>query len=201
MKETKVFLLLNGEKPKKLPDLSGYGFVCVTDGAANWLKDNKVIPDLLSGDFDSLTEKVEAKEIIETLDQDFTDFEKILAILDEKGYLNIDIFGASGKEQDHFLGNLQVGLKWKEKLKLNFIDNYGSYFFTDKRVVLNEVEGKTISLIPFFEANNIKTEGLAYPLKNEDLNFLDRIGTRNKAIANKVVVEYSSGELLIFVNH
>ena len=201
MKETKVFLLLNGEKPKKLPDLNDYDFVCATDGAANWLKDNEVIPDLLSGDFDSLTEEVNAKEVIETLDQDFTDFEKMLAILYKRGYTNVEVFGASGKEQDHFLGNLQIGLKWKEKLKLNFIDNYGSYFFSSKKVVLNEVENKTISLIPFFEANNIKTEGLAYPLKSEDLNFLDRIGTRNKAIANKVIVEYSSGELLIFVNH
>ena len=55
MKSKKVFLLLNGDKPKILPDLSIYNLICATDGAYQFLKENNINPNFISGDFDSLT--------------------------------------------------------------------------------------------------------------------------------------------------
>lgn len=201
MKTNKVFLLLNGEQPKKLPIFSNYEIICATDGAYQYLLENKITPHFISGDFDSLETLPKEIEAIETPDQNFTDFDKILQILFNRGYTTIDVFGASGKEQDHFLGNLNTTIDWKEQLKITFIDNHGSYFLADKKTVLHNCKHKTISLVPFSEVLAITTKGLQYPLKSEDLAFGKRIGTRNKAVENEVEISFKSGNLFIFINN
>ncbi|MFT5147230.1 MAG: thiamine pyrophosphokinase, partial [Polaribacter sp.] len=128
MKTKKVFLLLNGEQPNKLPVFSNYEIICATDGAYQYLLENNIKPHFISGDFDSLEALPKEIEAIETPDQNFTDFDKILQILFDKGHSTIDVFGASGKEQDHFLGNLNTAIEWEKKLKITFFDNHGSYF-------------------------------------------------------------------------
>jgi len=201
MNKGTVFLLLNGEPPKKLPNLSEYEVICATDGAYQFLKEKKIIPNFISGDFDSLENVPKDIEVIHTPDQDFTDFDKILQILFKKGFKNIHVFGASGKEQDHFLGNLHTTIQWKNKLSLTFFDNHSRYFLANKSTeILNSVD-KTISLVPFPEAKNISTKGLQYSLNDENLTFGQRIGTRNKAIKNKVEISFKTGELFIFINH
>lgn len=199
MKKKKAFLLLNGEKPKKIPDFSKYDIICATDGAYQYLKENKIKPHFISGDFDSLENIPNNVEVIKTPNQDLTDFDKILQILFDKSFKNIDIFGASGKEQDHFLGNLHTAMQWKKKLNLTFYDAYGFYFLAKKRTIIKNCLGKTISLIPFKKVSKIKTKGLKYPLKNEDLIFGERIGTRNKALENSVKINFKKGKLFIFI--
>ena len=128
MKIKKVFLLLNGEQPKKLPNLAEYEIICATDGAYQYLLKHEIKPDFISGDFDSLKNIPKEIEVLETPDQNFTDFDKILQILFDRGYQTIDVFGASGKEQDHFLGNLNTVVQWKEKLKITFLTITGCIF-------------------------------------------------------------------------
>ncbi|EAQ40631.1 thiamine diphosphokinase [Polaribacter sp. MED152] len=201
MKKDKVFLLLNGDKPKKLPNLDKYKLICATDGAYKYLEENNVSPNFVTGDFDSLTNFPKEIEFIETPDQDFTDFDKILQILFDKGFYHIDVFGASGAEQDHFLGNLHTTIQWQHKLKLTFFDNYSMYFLADKVTSIKNCKEKIVSLIPFPEAKQISTQGLQYPLKNENLTFGERIGTRNKAVKNELSISFTEGNLFIFINH
>ncbi|MPS74041.1 MAG: thiamine diphosphokinase [Chryseobacterium sp.] len=208
----KALLFINGEAPKTITDLSGYDLIACTDGAFHYLKQLK-FPlgklDLISGDFDS--HKIEEEiiqqaqdhqfEIIETPDQNKTDFHKALEIIIEKGFENIDVFGASGGEQDHFLGNLSVAFAFKDKVNLRFFDEYSSYYFIPKKFTISDVKGKMISLMPFPIAKNIETKGLKWPLYKEDLILGERIGTRNIAENKDVIIKYKQGDLLIFVGN
>ena len=54
MKTKKVFLLLNGTPPNTVPNTSIYDVVCATDGAYQYLKENNIKPDFITGDIDSL---------------------------------------------------------------------------------------------------------------------------------------------------
>ena len=201
----KVLLFINGIPPKNLPETEGYSLIACSDGAFHYLKE-KNFPleklDFISGDFDSHSgtdEKVYAEKFIFTPDQDKTDFEKSLEIIAEKGFTKVDVFGGSGGEMDHFLGNLYVAFKFKSEMEIVFFDEFSTYFFSPKKLVLNKVKGKTVSLYPFPEAKNISTKGLKWPLNNENLDLTHRIGTRNFAEEDKVFIEFDSGDLVIFV--
>ena len=200
MNTEKVCLFLNGEQPKSIPDLENYKMVCATDGAYKFLEANNIVPNFISGDFDSIETIPDAVEVIHTPNQDFTDFDKVLQILSDKGFKTVHVFGASGKEQDHFLGNLHTALQWKTKLDLTFFDNHGYYFLADKSSEIKNCLDKTISLIPLPEATGIVTLGLQYALNNETLAFGDRIGTRNKAVENNISITFKTGNLFLFIN-
>lgn len=201
MKNDNVFLLLNGEKPNSLPDLSKYEIICATDGAYQYLEKNNITPTFIAGDFDSIQTLPNEIEVINTPDQNYTDFDKILQILFDRGFYKVDVYGASGAEQDHFLGNLHTAIQWKSKLILTFYDYNSKYFLAKNNTKITGCKDQIVSLIPFPKATNILTEGLKYPLKNEDLIFGERIGTRNKAVNNEVTISFSEGNLFIFINH
>lgn len=197
----KAFLLLNGSEPTKLPDLSDYDIICVTDGAYDFLHSKNIRPDIVTGDFDSINATHDQVEFIETPDQNFTDFDKALLILKERGFFTIDVYGGSGKEHDHFLGNISTALQWKTKLNISFFDDFGKYFFIEESITITNVIGRNISLIPFPIASEINTEGLLYPIKNGTLTFGKQIGTRNKASTNEIQISFKNGALLIYISN
>jgi len=198
---SRVILFLNGQAPGKFPDLNQFAKVFCTDGAYRYLKANNITPDVVSGDFDSISaEEVPAGiEVIITPDQNFTDFEKALNIIEQRGFKEVYIYGSSGMEHDHFLGNLATGVKYKDKLTLIFFDDFSYYFFADKKTILEDYKGRTISLYPFPFANGIITKGLKYALDNEDLDLTYRVGTRNKGTDDLIEIEFREGNLLIFI--
>lgn len=200
-----ALLFINGTPPKNLPNTEGYAIIACTDGAFHYLKE-KNFPlaqlDFISGDFDSHTgndENIYHEKFIFTPDQNFTDFQKALDILKNKGIKKVDVYGGSGGEQDHFLGNLHVAFLFKDLMEITFYDEFSSYFFIPKNFEINNVEGKMVSLLPFPKVENLVTDGLNWELKNEDLEITKRIGTRNFATKSTVKISYSDGDLLVFI--
>lgn len=201
MKMKKAFILLNGSEPATFPDLSEYSIVCAIDGAYNHFKSKNIVPDLVTGDFDSIDSIPTTVEVVNTPNQDYTDFEKALQILKHRGYYYIDVYGGSGKEHDHFLGNISTALQWKIGLNITFFDDFGKYFFIEDYYKGSNLKDRNISLIPLPIASGIITKGLLYPLNNESLTFGERIGTRNKASDNEVQISVETGNLLLYISH
>ncbi|SIQ24462.1 thiamine pyrophosphokinase [Chryseobacterium sp. RU37D] len=200
----KVLLFINGDPPKSFPKIEDYGLIACTDGAFHYLKNLK-FPleklDFISGDFDSHSgsdEDIYKEKFIYTPDQNKTDFHKALEIILERGFTDINVFGASGGEQDHFLGNLTVAFGFKDQLSIKFYDEFSEYYFIPKNFTVKGVKNKMISLYPFPLVENITTKGLNWPLTNGNLSITSRIGTRNFAIEDEVSIEYKKGDLLIF---
>ncbi|WP_294250144.1 thiamine diphosphokinase [uncultured Chryseobacterium sp.] len=202
----KALLFINGDPPASFPDPGDYGLIACTDGAFHYLK-RMGFPleklDFISGDFDSHSGKDEPiydGKFIYTPDQDKTDFHKALEIILEKRYRKVDVLGASGGEQDHFLGNLTVAFAFKEQMDIRFCDAFSTYYFVPEKVVLQGVKNKMVSLYPFPAVENITTRGLNWPLTNGSLSITSRIGTRNFAVDDEVAIEYEKGALLVFVS-
>lgn len=200
-------LFINGKEPLKLPSLDDFEMVVCTDGAFHYLKE-KNFPlkklDFISGDFDShigADEQIYQEKFIHTPDQNKTDFHKALGLIIERGGREVCVYGASGKEQDHFLGNLHTAYMFRNELDIYFYDEYASYFFVPKKVKLENVRGKMISLLPFPLAEGIFTQGLHWELGGESLSLTERVGTRNKANAENIEIRYETGALILFVGH
>ena len=203
----KALLFINGVPPENLPDTINYSLIACSDGAFHYLKE-KGFPleklDFISGDFDSHSGKDETiyhEKFIFTPDQNKTDFEKSLEIIKERGYKEVDVYGGSGGEIDHFLGNLTVAFIFKDDLKITFFDDHSHYFFAPNILVLNDVKNKLISLYPFPKAENITTKGLKWSLIKENLEITNRIGTRNFAQENSVTIEFDTGNLVVFIGN
>lgn len=200
-----ALLFINGTPPKCLPETKGYDVIACTDGAFHYLKEKNFSLqklDFISGDFDSHTgsdEEIYHEKFIFTPDQNFTDFQKALEILKSKGVKEVDVYGGSGGEQDHFLGNLHVAFLFKNELKIIFYDEFSSYFFIPKTFEIKYVEGKMFSLLPFPRVENLTTQGLNWELQNAELDLTNRIGTRNFAKKDTVNISYRKGDLLIFI--
>lgn len=205
-----ALLFINGTPPQHFPDPHAYDFVATTDGAFHYLKDKK-FPleklDLVAGDFDShdhdeamLQLALEKNiEVIITPDQNFTDFHKMLEILQSRGIQNVEVYGGSGGEQDHFLGNLQVAFLFRKQLNITFYDEFSRYFFIPENFTAEAVGGKMISLLPFPKAEGITTQGLQWELAEGVLSLETRLGTRNRAVEDTVQISYRSGNLLLFI--
>ena len=201
----KALLFINGVPPNRLPEAEGYSLIACSDGAFHYLKE-KNFPleklDFISGDFDShlgSDDEIYHDKFIFTPDQDKTDFHKSLEIILQRGITAVDVYGASGGEMDHFLGNLTAAFLFKNHLEITFYDEFSTYFFAPKTLVLENVKGKIISLYPFPLTENITTKGLNWPLNNESLDISKRIGTRNLASEETVVIHYGKGDLVVFV--
>ncbi|MFY1047307.1 thiamine diphosphokinase [Chryseobacterium sp. GP-SGM7] len=201
----KALLFINGDAPESFPDLEIYNMIACTDGAFHYLKKLNFplnTLDFISGDFDSHSgsdENVYHEKFIHTPDQNRTDFHKALEIILEKGIKNVDVFGGSGGEQDHFLGNLTVAFGFKDQLNIQFFDEFSEYYFIPKSFSIGGVKHKIVSLYPFPLAERITTKGLKWNLENLNANMTTDMLTRNLAVEDKVSIEYLNGNLLFFV--
>ena len=201
----KALLFINGEPPKSFPILDDYHLIACTDGAFYYLEALNFPLDKLnfiSGDFDSfLGENIDSNKLIHTPNQEKTDFQKALEILLERGISSVDVYGASGGEQDHFLGNLTVANRFKDQLEIKFFDEHSTYYFIPNYFELENGKGRMISLYPFPKVENLKTNGLKWELHNINADMSTDMLTRNEAVENKVSIEYEKGNLLIFIAH
>ena len=199
--ESEVVLFINGQFPQKIPDVAQFQKVFCTDGAYQNLVDFNIQPDVVSGDFDSISMAEISSEVkvIETPDQNATDFEKALRIIIDEGFKSVSVFGCSGLEQDHFLGNLTSMLKHKNEIEIRCFDDFGVYFFAENETEIIGFQHEIFSLYPFPEAKNITSSGVKYSLVNENLSIISRIGTRNTITENRATVSFQDGDLLLFI--
>ena len=135
-----VSVILNGQMPTDdtiINQITNSDYIIAVDGSANKLFDLEITPDVIIGDLDSLQNiKNEDIELVETPDQNKTDFRKTLEWCIEKNILNISIFGISGESEDHFLGNYYT------------LSDFGENFwkaFTDFSVISPCVVTKNLS--------------------------------------------------------
>ncbi|BBA16969.1 thiamine diphosphokinase [Blattabacterium cuenoti] len=198
-----VGLFLNGTPPPFLEKIfCFYKKIFAVDGAFYYLNEFGVSVDYIIGDFDSilLKKNIPLKtNLLKIYDQNYTDFDKALNVIYDLGFTNINVWGASGMEQDHFLGNLSTALKYKKKLSIIFHDQYHFYFFSDKNISFYQKKNKKVSLFPFPTVEGLCTYGLKYSIKKGVLKIGETIGIRNEAYKQIIKINYKKGELLIFI--
>lgn len=197
----KGILLLNGEPYRKKIDASG-AFVVCCDGAYDWAKDEVKIDENV-GDFDSLPyEPTPPPTEIYPSEKNFTDGEIALRKLIERGVKEIEIYGAVGGREDHFLGNLQLlYLANARGVKAKIITEKTIIFAASGRIELKGVKGLTFSVLPFGgEAHILYSRGFKYDYPDK-LCYGECRGVSNIAVEDNGVWEIGQDETaLIIIN-
>ena len=179
--------------------------VVCADGGANHAQTLEIKPDIIIGDFDSITPetKIFFQDIIQLHleDQNTTDLEKAIEHCLERKITSIDIVGALGSRIDHTTGSLGCFKKHGNKIHIRIIDSMGELTLVRKETHLEMREGEKLSLIPLDRCTGVTTTNLKYPLNNDILELGVHEGISNEATSTHVSIQLGSGTLLLYRFH
>ena len=194
-------ILANGEypvHPLPLQVLADAKYVVCCDGAANEYISRGHTPDIIIGDGDSLLPEYKKRfsSIIHQIpDQETNDQTKAVHYLQSKGIRKIAIVGATGKREDHTLGNISLLMEYmRSGMEVRMITDYGIFIPAQDTQTFASHPEQQVSIINF-GAKGLKGKGLVYPL-SDFTNWWQ--GTLNEAIAEEFSI-YCTGEYLVFL--
>lgn len=190
-------------------------FVIAVDGGLGYCGVLEVEPDLLIGDFDSVSE--EEEKAVRLLEQEIPDRvirlarEKddtdMLAALKEglaRGYRQFHIYAGTGGRFDHTLANIQCLLYLKKRDAVGYlIDGTGMMLVICEEAVhfRKNLEG-TLSLFSLGEkANGVTISGMKYELENAVLTNDFPIGISNEFIGEEAMISVEEGELVCMISY
>jgi len=192
--------VLNGEFPSSnilVKKIISSDFIIAVDGAANELRKFSIQPNVVIGDFDSIIElNNKSVNYVNTPDQSKTDFKKSLEWIIEQKFPKVNIFGLSGKSDDHFLGNIYTFNEFSHLISLQA--------FTDTSIItpcigkndFDSFKNQKVSLFVLDNSSIITSKNLEYKLENFELYPSDN-ATRNVSKGDTFSIE-SSSKVLVF---
>ncbi|MBL7135539.1 MAG: thiamine diphosphokinase [Candidatus Marinimicrobia bacterium] len=178
-------------------------FIVCVNGGSEKAKDLKINPDIILGDLDSINQDIVKYfnnlniPIVKIPSQEKNDLEKAILYLLKKGYERIILCGFLGKRVDQTIASLQVVKKYIYRAEFQIFSKNSELFLLKKgEFEFQTIPRQTISLFGFHRAIGISTEGLKFPLKNENLLVGSR-GISNQATLDTVSISMKSGTLLV----
>ena len=196
-------ILANGDYPTArvpLDILSTAPFVVCCDGAANSYIEQGHTPDVIIGDGDSLHPEYARKYahiVTKVAEQESNDQTKAINYLLAQGKRNIAIVGATGKREDHTIGNISLLIEYARKgVHVRTYTDYGVFIPCNGNTTLQTKVGQQISIFSIC-AKIERAEGLLYPIYNFT-NWWQ--GTLNECTGTSVRIE-AQGEYLVFLNY
>ncbi len=202
-KYSQVVVVGNGEfptTPLTLKILKEATTVILCDGAANsYIKTGRNF-DVIIGDGDSVSTEVMqnyASKIIINSDQETNDQTKAINFLYSKGITEISIIGATGKREDHSLGNISLLIDYMQQgINAKIFTDYGVFIpVTGNAKVLVNPKQK-VSILNY-NCTEMSAIGLKYPIRA--FNALWQ-GTLNEALNNEIIIS-TNGQYLLYLAH
>lgn len=179
-------------------------FVICADGGLDIALKNKITPDLIIGDFDSV--KSELPKGIEAIrlntEKDDTDMMAAIKEGIKRGYKEFELICALGGRFDHSFANfcaLQY-LALQGCKALIAAKDCRVFLLTSGRLALSKLKGSTVSVFPFgADSCTVSYEGLKYPLNKAKLSSNSPIGVSNEIITDDAQIIIHGGNALIFL--
>ena len=204
--ELPLIIVANGEFPTHkapLDSLKNAKTIVACDGAADKLIKKKIIPTLIIGDLDSLSRKLKENfkgQIIHKNDQSENDLRKAINYVSSKGIKDLTIIGATGKREDHTLGNIFSIIKYSGMINIKILTDTGYFTCVDKSRKIKTKVGQNISLFSPDNTIKVSSKGLKYNLNSECISTLF-YGTLNESISKNLEIQISHGKLIIFQSY
>lgn len=170
------------------------------DGAADRFVASGRVPWRIVGDCDSISAQLKMKyadRVRHIAEQDTNDQTKAVRYLSRKGFRRIVIVGATGRREDHTLGNISLLIDYlRHGIEARIYTDYGVFIPVRDKVRLSSPVGTQISIFNF-GASGLNSRGLRYPLRDFD-NWWQ--GTLNETTSPTITIS-AHGLFLLFVNY
>ncbi|MDL2224316.1 thiamine diphosphokinase [Bacteroidales bacterium OttesenSCG-928-M06] len=204
LQDFKTIILANGGFPQHQVPLSylhsADRIICCDGAIINLLKAG-LEPDYIVGDLDSIYQVLKdrfASILHHDPDQETNDLTKAVQFCIKNNWRQITILGATGKRDDHTIGNLSLLPDYMEEVEVQLFTNYGVYNpqITSSSVYKSYPE-QLVSIFSLTPSTLITCEGLMYPLDNRQLTSWWQ-GTLNEATQDSFSIDMDQGKLLVF---
>jgi len=199
----KTIVLANGDFPKhKIPleFLHKAEQIVCCDGAAQNLLKAGLKPDVIIGDLDSVSEEIKKQYssiLLHLAEQETNDLTKAVHFCLENNRTEITILGATGKREDHTLGNLSLMTDYAKKVNIQMLSDNGVFTPLLKTSTLESYPGEQVSIFSLNPETIFTFKDLVYPVQNRKLTSWWQ-GTLNEAEKDSFTVEFNKGEVLVF---
>lgn len=174
--------------------------VIACDGAAQTLIEYGITPTAIVGDMDSLSPALREKlanRICVVDEQETNDLTKAMHYAWRKGYQEVLILGATGKREDHTLGNISLLLDYVTLFeRVEMASDYGLFTPLIASAQLSSRRGQQVSFFSLQSGCEVTTHNLRYPLVRRDLTSWWQ-GTLNEALDDSFRLELSPDTRLV----
>ena len=170
------------------------------DGATKSFLEYGLEPDFITGDLDSLSQELQQRYshcLFHDDDQETNDLTKAVRFCEERQWNKITILGATGKREDHTLGNISLLTDYAEYTNIQLITDYGVFVPLLKSGSFESFAGQQVSIFSLTPDTVFTFQGLKYPITRQTLSSWWQ-GTLNEATADEFTVEMDGGKVLVF---
>lgn len=186
-----------------------YKLIIAADSGMHFLFKAKIIPNVIVGDFDSVSEEVlnyysDKKDVeIHKLNpmKNDTDTEYAMRCAIKKGVHCIDIIGGTGSRLDHVMGNINLlGIGFEENVEISLVDKNNRIRLINQNTILYKEQqfGKYVSLIPYSpKVDQVVLKGFKYPLNDYTMGGFNSLGISNEIVDNEAEISFSDGIFIL----
>ena len=196
-------IVAGGEFPtakQPLEVLNDASFVVCCDGAADRYIATGCVPDAIVGDGDSISAGNREKfaHLLHIIsEQESNDQTKAVRHLMERGMRRIAIVGATGKREDHTIGNISLLIEYaRTGCDVRSFTDHGVFIPCNGTTTHKCRKGQQVSIFSI-TARDLSAEGLLYPIY--DFNNWWQ-GTLNECTGEEFTIN-ANGEYLLFMNY
>ena len=171
-------------------------FCC--DGATEALLQAGFYPKAVVGDGDSLLPETHARisdRFIRNTDQETNDLTKTFRYALSQKYERLLILGATGKREDHTLGNISLLADYMDHAEVRMLTDHGVMTPSKGNALFTSYLGQQISVFCMDQAP-LTIHGLRWPIENRIITRWWE-ATLNEALSDQFEIE-TTGKVIVF---
>jgi thiamine pyrophosphokinase len=200
----KTIILADGSFPQHeipLKYLREAGRIVCCDGSVKNLISEGLEPDAIVGDMDSLPEDLSAKyagRLFPDDEQETNDLTKAVKWCSKRGHSDIIILGATGKREDHTLGNISLLADYAKEVGVIMVSDTGIIRPLLQPGDIMSFPGQQVSIFSLDPLTEITSHGLKYKLDRLRLNSWWR-ASLNESTGDRFSLSFTGGPLILFL--
>lgn len=191
-------------------EIDASDFVICADGGIEHLIKLKIVPNLVLGDLDSISQ-LGLKFIKDNnipinkfpAIKDDTDTALALDYMLDQGFNEITFMGVTGTRMDHTLANILLLITLLERgIRGKIVDDNNIIQLVDKYLEIKYRENTFVSIIPISEEGVVVSlEGFFYNLDKETIKLGSTYGISNRIVKDYGKIEIHKGKALVFISN
>jgi thiamine pyrophosphokinase len=173
--------------------------ICCDGAVANLVRAG-MEPEAIVGDLDSISPELAERfsdRLFRDIDQEINDLTKAVRWCSRKGYNEIVIVGATGKREDHTIGNISLLVDYSGEMDVIMVTDTGTFTPFLNSCIISSFPGQQVSIFSINPATPITSEGLRYELHGLKLHNWWR-ATLNEALSDSFKLKFSGGPLIVY---